>query len=609
MAQTLPISRLIDVSVVLTPPAAQSQSLDSLLVLGSTDVIDVVERLRTYESIDALVLDFGTSGPEYSAAVLWFEQEPQPQQIKIGRWAKTATHGTLQGAALSAAQQAIALWVAKTTPGFLITLDSVPCAIAPATFAAQTNLNGVATLIQTALAAALASSTCIWDGDNNHFRIESGTTGATSSVSFVKASAAVGYFNFAANPANNDQITLNGTAITLVTGTPSGSQVQIGADTTATLAALLAFLQASADTQLVKFTPSVVMASVSVGRLYLVAATAGTGGNALTTVKNVGANITVSGATLAGATAQDISTILGMLVTDSGAYVAAGIAAETAVAAAAIFDNTFGQTWYAMQIPEAVDADHLLVAAYIEAATNKHLYGVTTQEAGVISAVSTTDIAYLLSQLGYKRTLVQYSSSNAYAVASFLARAVTVDYTGNSTVITMMYKQEPGITAEALSATQIDALEAKSCNVFVAYNNDTAIVEQGKVASGDFVDEITGTDWLAVTIMTDLYNLLYTSPTKIPQTDAGNNLLVNTAEKDCVQGVLNGLLAPGVWTSAGFGTLHQGDYMPKGFYIYAPPVANQSASDRAARKSVTIQIAAKLAGAIHTVDVIINVNR
>ena len=162
---------------------------------------------------------------------------------------------------------------------------------------------------------------------------------------------------------------------------------------------------------------------------------------------------------------------------------------------------------------------------------------------------------------------------------------------------------------ETLNATQITNLEAKNANVFVAYNNSTAIIERGTVASGDFLDVIIGTDWLALNIQTALYNLLYTSNTKIPQTDAGTNMLVTTIEGICALGVVNGLMAPGVWTTGGFGALSMGDFMPKGFYVYAPPVATQLATDRAARKSVTIQVAVKLAGAIHTINTIINVNR
>ncbi|MNT74193.1 hypothetical protein D3C72_2129930 [compost metagenome] len=71
----------------------------------------------------------------------------------------------------------------------------------------------------------------------------------------------------------------------------------------------------------------------------------------------------------------------------------------------------------------------------------------------------------------------------------------------------------------------------------------------------------------------------------------------------------NGYLAPGVWNSAGFGALKQGDTLSKGYYVYTPPIAAQSQVDREARKSVSFQVAAKESGAIHSVDIAINVNR
>lgn len=84
---------------------------------------------------------------------------------------------------------------------------------------------------------------------------------------------------------------------------------------------------------------------------------------------------------------------------------------------------------------------------------------------------------------------------------------------------------------------------------------------------------------------------------------------MTTVEQVCAQGVVNGLLGPGVWNSGGFGALNQGDFLAKGFYVYAPPISTQAQADRAARKSVPIQVAAKLAGAIHSIDVLINVNQ
>src|SRR5206468_12507096 len=90
----------------------------------------------------------------------------------------------------------------------------------------------------------------------------------------------------------------------------------------------------------------------------------------------------------------------------------------------------------------------LAVAAYVEAANTKHLLGITSQEAGALSSVVTTDIGYQLKQLLYKRTFTQYSSSAQHAHCSALARILTVDYEGSGTTITLKFKQEPGVVAE-----------------------------------------------------------------------------------------------------------------------------------------------------------------
>ena len=490
----LAINRIVNVTVSLTPAGAQAQSLSNLLVLGTSAILDTVERFRVYQTLAQVAADFGTSAQEYLAAQAWFGQTPQPTTLYIGRWCQAAASGGLRCATISAAQQVLTLWTAITSGGFQYTPNGgTNVSITGLNFSGALSLSGVAAIIQ----AALTGVNVVWNSVFSRFEFTSATTGVTSSVSFLTAAA-------------------------------SGT---------------------------------------------------------------------------------DISAMLAGRVTSSGAYTFVGLAAETSVAAVTLFDQTLGQQWYGLFVPSAADSDHLLIAPYIDGATNKHIYGITTNEAGVLVATSTTDIAYVLQQLNYQRTLVQYSSSNSYAVVSAMARIMTVNYGGSNTVITLKFKQEPGVVAETLNLTQVSALEAKNCNVFVTYNNNTSILEQGVMVNGSFVDIITGTDWLAVTIQTAIYNLLYTSTTKIPQTDAGMQLLTTQVDAICAQAVINGLLAPGVWNSGGFGKLNQGDYMSKGYYIWCDVVANQLQSSRTQRLAMPIQVAAKLAGAIHSANIAINVNQ
>jgi hypothetical protein len=599
----LPISRLIQGTVNLSPNAAQAQNLNTELILGSSPVIDVASRMREYFSSTSVAADFGTTAPEFLAAQAWFGQSPQPANVLIGRWAQTATNAQLFGATLSVAQQAIGNFTPITAPAFSITINGSPFTISPASFGSSVNLNGIAALIQTALAAAVAGSTCVWNSSFAQFQITDGTTGATSTLSFASAPTAFGSLTFALNPSGAATITIGGTVVTFVSALTTGNQILIGANLAATLANAVTFLNQSADVNLSKATYSVNQAGTA---LQIVYKTPGTAGNTFTLAASVA---TPSGATLSGGSGTDISAMLGMTSTSSGAFVANGVAAETAVQAAALFDNQFGQQWYGLTVPQAADADHLALAAFIESTNNKHFYGVTTQEAGVLNSVTTTDIASQLQALGFNKTCTQFSSNSAYAVNSLIGRQLTVDYTGNNTVITLMYKQEPGVAAETLNATQMSALEGKNCNVFVAYNNGTTIIEPAKVASGEFIDTIVGMDAFCIDVQTALFNRLFTSTTKIPQTDPGMHILATDIEGVCQQYVNNGLFAPGVWNSGGFGTLNQGDFLPKGYYVFQPPVASQSQADRAARKSVPFQIAVKLAGAVHTIDFAVTVNQ
>lgn len=603
MPQGLSVNRVVNVTVNLAPPAPQAQDIDSCLVLGTSSVIDVAQRIREYASIEEVATDFSTTSEEYLSAVLWFEQLPQPIQLLIGRWAQTATNALLVGGPVSVANQAISAWTAITTGGFLATINGAFYAIGSLNFSAQTNLNGVASTIQTALNSAVAGSTCVWDANYDVFRITGGgTAGTGSTIGFLEAPTAVGNAAFSGNPTASDTITFNGTAITFVTSGATGNQVNIGGSLSVTLASLLTLLSGSSDTQLVKFRYAVVGST-----LYVKAATPGAGGNALTLAKS-STVITLSGATLAGGSATDITTMLAMRSTSSGAYVAQGVDAETALEAVTALDIDFGTQWYGLTIPAAVDADHLAVAAYIEASSISHYYGVTTQEGGVLVSNDTSNIAYQLSQLAYNSTCVQYSSTNPYAVMSYLARILTTDWRANNSTITLKFKQEPGIVAETLNSTQANAAEGNHANVFVVYNNDTAIIEQGVSTSGQYTDTIVGLDWLKGEMQNDLYTALYVSPTKIPMTDAGNHVLATVIETTCDKGVNNGLIGPGRWNVGGFGALKQNDNLPKGYYVFQPLVASMSAADRAARKSVPFQVAVNLAGAIHSVNVSILVN-
>jgi len=106
--------------------------------------------------------------------------------------------------------------------------------------------------------------------------------------------AATGTIDFAANPADGDTITLNGTTWTFVTGIPAGNETQIQATATQTIDQLVIDLNASADANLVEATYG---RPASTQKLLVTHDTPGPGGNAFTLAASAA---TVSGPTLAG---------------------------------------------------------------------------------------------------------------------------------------------------------------------------------------------------------------------------------------------------------------------------------------------------------------------
>ncbi|EAA7710803.1 DUF3383 domain-containing protein [Salmonella enterica subsp. enterica serovar Kingston] len=271
-------------------------------------------------------------------------------------------------------------------------------------------------------------------------------------------------------------------------------------------------------------------------------------------------------------------------------------------------------SWYGLHLAVPVadypdDADLISVSSAIESATVSRILAITSSEADILSSAVETDLATKLKAAKYSRTYIQYSSTSPYAALSAFGRAFTVNFTGSNTTITLKFKQLPGITYETIGTSQANALEAKNCNVYVYYENDTAILEQGVMCNGDFFDERHGLDWLQNAVQTADYNTLYTSTTKIPQTDAGTTTRIANIEKVLDVADKSGLFAPGIWTGGPMGQLGTGDTLTKGYYTWADTVDNQLQTDREARKGVPIQVAAKLAGAVHYGDVAITVVR
>jgi len=197
------------------------------------------------------------------------------------------------------------------------------------------------------------------------------------------------------------------------------------------------------------------------------------------------------------------------------------------------------------------------------------------------------------------------------AAAAYASRLQGINFTGSNTMCTMNLKALAGIEPDPDAAeSNIDVkAQAYGFDIYVSIAGDPGVLSYG---ANVYSDEIYGELWLKLALQVAGYNYLKTTNTKIPQTEPGMSGLKGAYATVCQQGITNGFLASGLtWTSPStFGNPEdlRRNIKDAGYYIYSLPIVLQSPADRTARKAPLIQIAVKMAGAIHHSDVIVQVN-
>lgn len=272
--------------------------------------------------------------------------------------------------------------------------------------------------------------------------------------------------------------------------------------------------------------------------------------------------------------------------------------------------------WYVGICLNAVYADHIACAAYIETATPSSIYAFTTSDADcIVGTGSPDDIFTYLKALGYSRTIGQYATTqgdvypnNIYAIVAIMGYAMGQNSGLANSAFTLKFKREIGIATEPLTTTQLGILEGNNGNAYLSYGNYYSIFEQGKMSDGSFFDEKINLDMLVNNIQLSIMDVLYQNP-KVPQTDAGVTQEIQACNDACDNAVRIGFLGPGTWTGVDILNLKNGDPLPGGYLVQAESLASQSQADREARKSVPLYVAIKEAGAIHSVLIGVYVNR
>ena len=210
--------------------------------------------------------------------------------------------------------------------------------------------------------------------------------------------------------------------------------------------------------------------------------------------------------------------------------------------------------------------------------------------------------------LFYEDSTVLGLNAVLYA-AAYAGRALSVNFTGSLTTITMNLKQLAGIQPDPNINTTFKAdATAAGADIYISYGGSPENLCSGK---NNFFDNIQNILWFAGDIQVSYFNYLAQTSTKILQTEDGMTGLKGALTQVCKQAIDNGFLAPGLWNSpTTFGNLTDfyANIASFGFYIWSTPISQQSATDRSNRVAPLCQIAIKYAGALQSGTVIINVN-
>ena len=193
--------------------------------------------------------------------------------------------------------------------------------------------------------------------------------------------------------------------------------------------------------------------------------------------------------------------------------------------------------------------------------------------------------------------------------AAYAGRALSVDFSGSNTASTMHLKDLTNVDVDdGITQTILNNCTTYGADVYASIQGVAKVFTSG---ANNFFDQVYNKLWEVGALEIDGFNYLATTSTKIPQTESGMDGLKAAYRAALEQGITNGYIAAGTWTSPDtFGVKEdfERNIKERGYYIYSTPLSKQSATDRAARKAALIQIAYKEAGAIHSSNVIVNIN-
>lgn len=237
--------------------------------------------------------------------------------------------------------------------------------------------------------------------------------------------------------------------------------------------------------------------------------------------------------------------------------------------------------WYGIVVDQSLVSSFADVASWVETAKKFAIFWIT--DVNAYDPSKSTDLASVLKLANRNRSAVVWHATPAggadYPDSSWMGEGFPYE-PGTST---WAYKTLNGVTPDTLLASQETALKNKNCNYYTTVGG-VSITQEGKVASGEYIDIIIGTDWIEARLREAVYSALVNNR-KIPYDDTGIAMI-----EGLVKGVLNEAASKGIL---------QADSIA----VTVPKYADIPQADKLARKLPDVKFSALYQGAIHSVTI------
>lgn len=178
---------------------------------------------------------------------------------------------------------------------------------------------------------------------------------------------------------------------------------------------------------------------------------------------------------------------------------------------------------------------------------------------------------------------------NRYAALAWMAKCFGYD-PGTET---WHLKELATIVPSAISTNNKKTLEEDNINMFLRYGGCNCTIG-GRMLAGEWIDVIRFRDWLKAEMQIRVFNVLKVNR-KVPFTDNGIGLIEGAMEATLKVGQDLGGIAPTEYDS--------NDNPIPGFVVTVPRASSLTEAQRKSRKLPGCKYTARLAGAIHAVEI------